>query len=211
MPRRKTAAGENLSAAQGKDAAGLRQEKGIGMTYAEKTPRIDPDTFIAENAVIIGDVTIARGASVWYNVVIRADRGPVSIGEESNIQDGAVVHMDRELPVEIGRRVTVGHGAIVHGAKVGDGCLIGMGAILMNRCEIGENSIIGAGSLVTQGKIIPPRSLVMGSPARVVRELTDEEAARTQRNADAYLEEMEEYQSGRPVFYRPAQRTEETP
>ncbi|MBQ4307115.1 MAG: gamma carbonic anhydrase family protein [Lachnospiraceae bacterium] len=174
------------------------------MIYARKTPVIDPDTFIAENAVIIGDVTIARGSSVWYNVVIRADRGPVTIGEESNIQDGSVIHMDRDLPVIIGNRVTVGHGAIVHGAKVGDGCLIGMGAVLMNRCEIGENSIVGAGSLVTQGKVIPPRSLVMGSPARVVRELTDEEVARTQRNADAYIEETAEYQSGCPVFYRAA-------
>jgi carbonic anhydrase/acetyltransferase-like protein (isoleucine patch superfamily) len=174
------------------------------MIYARKTPVIDPDTFIAENAVIIGDVTIARGSSVWYNVVIRADRGPVTIGEESNIQDGSVIHMDRDLPVIIGNRVTGGHGAIVHGAKVGDGCLIGMGAVLMNRCEIGENSIVGAGSLVTQGKVIPPRSLVMGSPARVVRELTDEEVARTQRNADAYIEETREYQSGYPVFYRAA-------
>ena len=174
------------------------------MIYARKTPVIDPDTFIAENAVIIGDVTIARGSSVWYNVVIRADRGPVTIGEESNIQDGSVIHMDRDLPVIIGNRVSVGHGAIVHGAKVGDGCLIGMGAVLMNRCEIGENSIVGAGSLVTQGKVIPPRSLVMGSPARVVRELTDEEVARTQRNADAYIEETREYQSGHPVFYRAA-------
>lgn len=147
------------------------------------------DSYIAESAVVIGDVTIGKDVSIWHNVTIRADRDSVTIGDGSNIQDNAVIHMDYGRPVVIGKNVTVGHSAIVHGAVVGDRTTVGMGAILMNGSRIGEDCIIGAGALVTQNVEIPPRSLVVGSPGKVIREVKPEEMERMRQNNQSYIEE----------------------
>ena len=143
--------------------------------------------FIAENATVTGDVSIAPDVSIWYGAVIRADRNSITIGRGSNIQDNAVVHNTLTSPVVIGEDVSIGHGAIVHGATIGSRVLVGMGAIVMNNAVIGEDSIIAAGAVVTEGKEIPPRSLVMGVPGKVVREVSDEQAAGIVENARVYV------------------------
>lgn len=140
-----------------------------------RQPVIHPSAFIAPNAVVLGDVTIGENASVWYGSVLRGDINRITVGEGSNIQDGSVLHLTAEAGCHIGRYVTVGHMAMLHACTVGDECLIGMGSIVLDGAEIGERCIIGAGALVTQGKKIPPGSMVLGSPAKVVRPLTDEE------------------------------------
>jgi carbonic anhydrase/acetyltransferase-like protein (isoleucine patch superfamily) len=149
--------------------------------------RIDETAFIAPNATVVGNVTIAAHASVWFNAVIRAELDHVTLGERSNVQDGAVIHVDEGHPVVIGRNVTVGHRAVVHGATVGDNCIVGIGAILLNGAVIGENSIVGAGALVPEGKSYPPNSLLIGVPARVARTLSDEQIARIAEGADHYV------------------------
>lgn len=159
------------------------------MSTGNTQPTIDPEAFIAEGAVVRGDVRIEHNASIWYNAVLRGDVDSIAVGEGSNIQDGCVVHVDRGCPVRIGRNVTVGHGAIVHGCTIGDGTLIGMGAIILNGAVIGEGCIVGAGALVTQGKHIPAGTLVVGSPARTVRAVTPEEREHNLANAQLYVEE----------------------
>ena len=144
--------------------------------------------FVAHSAEVAGEVTLAEGCSVWFSATVRGDVAPISIGKNSNVQDGAVLHCDIGLPCEIGEGVTIGHGAIVHSAHIGDNTLIGMGAILLNNAKIGPDSIVGAGALVTSGKEFPARSLILGSPAKVVRELTDEEIAQNRENACHYAE-----------------------
>ena len=148
----------------------------------------DLTAFVAWNAEVAGDVSVGAGASIWFSASVRGDIAPISIGADSNVQDGAVLHVDTGIPCRIGKRVTVGHGAILHSCVVGDGALIGMGAIVLNGAEIGEGSIVGAGALVTQGKKFPPRSLIIGSPAVAKRELTEEEAAANLDNAEHYVE-----------------------
>ena len=148
--------------------------------------------YIAEGAKIIGDVEIGEGCSVWYNAVIRGGENKVIIGENSNVQDNAVLHVGNGYDIKIGENVTIGHGAIVHGCTIGNNVLIGMGAIILDGTVIEDNCIIGAGALVTQNKIIPEGSLCLGNPAKVVRELTDEEKAAILENADAYVEEANE-------------------
>lgn len=159
------------------------------MSTGNTQPTIDPEAFIAEGAVVRGDVRIERNASIWYNAVLRGDVDSIAVGEGSNIQDGCVVHVDRGCPVRIGRNVTVGHGAIVHGCTIGDGTLIGMGAIILNGAVIDEGCIVGAGALVAQGKHIPAGTLVVGSPARTVRAVTPEEREHNLANAQLYIEE----------------------
>lgn len=154
----------------------------------EQKPHISASAFVAWNAEVAGDATIGDDASIWFGSIVRADMAPVRIGARSNIQDGAVVHVNTDMPCLIGAGVTVGHRAVLHGCTVGDDCLIGMGAVILNEAEIGPGSIVAACSLVTQGKSFPARSLIMGSPARVVRELSDEEVAHTVENARAYVE-----------------------
>lgn len=154
--------------------------------YMGKAPRFAPTARAAESAIAAGDVELAEGAALWHGAVLRGDHDAIRVGERSNIQDNAVVHMDTGHPVRIGADVTVGHGAIVHGCTIGDACIIGMGAVLMNGCVIGEGSLVAAGALVTQGKVIPPRSLVVGSPAKVLRALTDEEYAGNLASAEEY-------------------------
>jgi carbonic anhydrase/acetyltransferase-like protein (isoleucine patch superfamily) len=144
--------------------------------------------YAADGSRIVGDVTLGSGCSVWYNAVIRGDENKVTVGENTNIQDNAVIHAGPVAPVNIGSGVTVGHGAIVHGCTVGDNSLIGMGSIVMNNAVIGQNCIIGAGSLVTEGMNIPDGSVAFGSPARVHHATTADEAEGNRRNAAMYSE-----------------------
>ena len=149
--------------------------------------------YIAEGAKIVGDVTIGEDSSVWYNAVIRGDSNSITIGENTNVQDNAVLHTSHSHALKIGDNVTIGHGAIVHGCTVGNNVLIGMGAIVLDGAVVEDNCIIGAGALVTQNKVMPEGSLVLGNPAKVVRELTQEEIKSIQINADEYSEEAKQY------------------
>ena len=149
-------------------------------------PVIGENTFLAETAVILGDVTIGRDCSIWYNAVLRGDECTIRVGRGSNIQDAAILHGDPAFPVTVGRDVTVGHAAILHGCTVEDGCLIGMGAILLNGCVIGAGSLVAAGTLVTQNTVIPSGSLVMGAPAKAIRPLRPDEAAKLTESAQTY-------------------------
>lgn len=151
------------------------------------SPRVHPDAFVASTARVFGDVEIGRGAVVMFGVVIRAELDRVRVGEETNLQDNAIVHCDLGVPTSIGRRVTVGHGAVVHGATVGDRCLIGIGAIVLNRATVGEGAWVAAGSVLPEGKTIPPWTLAVGAPARPLRELTAEEIARQDNGVNDYL------------------------
>ncbi len=149
--------------------------------------KVSDSAFIAKGAVLVGNVNLGENVSVWYNSVIRADSTSVTVGDNSNIQDGAIIHVNENYPAVIGKNVSVGHGAIIHSATIEDNVLVGMGCILMDNCHIGANTVIGAGSLVTAGKVIPPNSMVMGSPAKVKRQLTDEEVqAMILDNVDIY-------------------------
>lgn len=140
---------------------------------ANRKPKVDPSAFIAETAVVIGDVEIGADSSVWFGAVIRSDSDTIRIGKRSNIQDGAIIHEDAGYPVVIGDNVTVGHGALVHGCTIGNDSLIGMGAILLSGCKIGSNCIIGAGALVTGNMDIPDNSLVTGAPAKNIKPLSE--------------------------------------
>lgn len=143
--------------------------------HLSRNPEIAPDAFIAATADIMGDVTIGHGSSIWFQCVLRGDINAIRIGDASNIQDGAVVHVSSSHPAIVGDRVTCGHRVILHACRIHDEVLIGMGAIIMDGAEVASGCIIGAGALVTKGTSIPPGVLVMGSPARVVRQLTGEE------------------------------------
>lgn len=156
-------------------------------------PRVAASAWVAENAQVMGDVVIGEGASVWFGTTVRGDTDTITIGAGSNIQDGSVLHTDEGVPMHIGRGVTVGHLVMLHGCTVGDNCLIGIGSVILNRAEIGANSIVGANSLVPEGKSYPERSLILGSPAKVVRPLTDEEVARLQHSAAHYVKNAQRY------------------
>lgn len=161
--------------------------------FFEKSPQIDPSAYIAKEATVVGDVHIGAKASIWPNAVLRADINTIEIGEGSNIQDGSIIHLSNDCPTKVGRYVTVGHMAILHGCTVQDGCLIGMRATIMDNAEIGEGSIVAAGSLVLSGTIIPPGSMVMGSPAKVVRTLSGDEQEEIQGWAQKYIEVAKAY------------------
>lgn len=158
--------------------------KAVNGTY----PNIAETVFLAEGSRLLGDISIGENSSIWYNAVIRADENSVTIGNNSNVQDNAVIHQSDHSKVIIGDNVTIGHSAIVHGAKIEDNVIIGMGATILDNAIIGKNSIIGANSLVTKGKEIPEGSLVMGSPAKVIRQLNDEEVSSITENAQIYVE-----------------------
>lgn len=156
-----------------------------------KNPDIHPSAFVAPGAVVRGEVHLAENSSVFYNAVLRGDRAPISIGEGTNIQDNCVVHVEYDLPVTVGKNVTVGHGAILHGCTIGDETLIGMGAIVLNGAQIGKSCLIGAGALVTQNAVIPDGCMAVGSPARVKRPLTPEEMDGLRRSAADYRQEAQ--------------------
>ncbi|ACB83707.1 gamma carbonic anhydrase family protein [Natranaerobius thermophilus] len=161
--------------------------------FKGKYPDISEDVFVADGTQIIGDVTIAEGASVWFNSVIRADLDIVEIGRKTNIQDGSICHVDTNEPLKVGDYVTVGHGAILHGCTIANNTLIGMGATVLNGATVGENCIIGAGTLIPEGKEIPPNSLVVGVPGKVVRELSQEEANNLKNHAEEYHKKAMKY------------------
>ena len=146
------------------------------------------EAWVATTAVVTDDVTLGRDCSLWYGVVIRGDCAPITIGELTNVQDNTVVHADTGVPNEIGAEVTIGHGAVVHGRRVGDGCLIGIKAVILGGAEIGDGCIIAAGAVVKENARIPRRSLVAGVPAKVLRAVTDAEAAQLREHARHYLE-----------------------
>lgn len=159
-------------------------------------PDIHPDAFVAETAVLIGRVRLAAGASVWWGAVLRGDNEWITLGEGSNIQDNSVCHTDPGAPLQIGRDVTVGHCAILHGCTIGDGALIGMGAAVLNHAVIGTGALVGAAALVPEGKEIPAASLALGAPAKVVRTLSDEDRANLFGGAARYVANAARYRSG---------------
>lgn len=157
------------------------------------SPKVDQSAFVHELAYVAGDVTIGKRVSVWPFASIRGDSDVVTIGDDSNVQDGCVIHVDDGVPCHIGKRVGIGHRAIVHGAEVSDDVLIAMGAILLNGVKVGSGSIIGAGAVVREGFAVPPNSLVLGVPGRIARETTDDERARIAHTVASYLELQQRY------------------
>jgi carbonic anhydrase/acetyltransferase-like protein (isoleucine patch superfamily) len=151
-----------------------------------RAPELHAESWVAPNATVLGQVTLAAQASVWYGAVLRAETEPIGIGQGSNLQDNVTVHVDPGFPATIGAGVTVGHNAVLHGCTIEDGCLIGMGAVVLNGALIGAGSLVAAGAVVAPGAVIPPRSLVAGVPAKVRRELNDDEVAANRFNAQAY-------------------------
>lgn len=149
---------------------------------------IHPSVWIAPGAVVVGDVTLEADVSVWFQAVLRGDTESLTIGEGTNIQEGCILHADPGYPLVIGRGVTVGHGAVVHGARVGDGSLIGIRSVLLNGVVIGENSIVAAGTICPPGKVYPPGSLILGTPGRVIRALSDVEMESNQNSASEYVQ-----------------------
>ena len=163
-------------------------------------PLIGEGAWVAPSADLIGDVRLGRSASVWFGAVIRADNTPIVIGAQSNVQDGAIGHSDPGAPLTIGARVTVGHQAILHGCTIGDGALIGMGARVLNWAVIGAGCLVGAGALVTEGKIFEPGMLIVGSPARAVRALSEDEQGALLVSAAHYAEKSARYAAGLRLF-----------
>ena len=153
----------------------------------EHAPEIDASAFVAENATLIGKVTLQANSSVWYGATIRGDNERITIGENSNVQEGTVMHTDMGYPLTVGKNVTIGHQAMLHGCTIGDGSLIGIQAVVLNGARIGKGCLVGAGALVTEGKEFPDNSLIVGAPAKVVRQLTAEDVARLVGSADSYV------------------------
>jgi carbonic anhydrase/acetyltransferase-like protein (isoleucine patch superfamily) len=153
----------------------------------EHAPKIDASAFVADSANLIGKVTVEANASVWFGVTIRGDNERITIGENSNVQEGTVMHTDMGFPLTLGQNVTVGHQAMLHGCTVGDGSLIGIQAVVLNGARIGKGCLVGAGALVTEGKEFPDNSLILGAPAKVVRTLTQEDLQRLAGNAASYV------------------------
>lgn len=153
----------------------------------DDAPEIDASAYVADSATLIGKVTVEANASVWFGVTIRGDNERITIGENSNVQEGTVMHTDMGFPMVIGKNVSIGHQAMLHGCTVGDGSLIGIQAVLLNGARIGKGCLVGAGALVTEGKAFPDHSLILGSPAKVVRTLTEDDLLRLQGNADGYV------------------------
>jgi len=160
-------------------------------------PTIHPTSFVAPTAVVIGSVTLGADSSVWYQAVLRADLAPIDVGAETNIQDGTIVHVDTGIPCTVGRRVGVGHRVILHGCVVEDECLIGMGAVVLNRVRIGTGSVVAAGAVIPEGMVIPPRSLVMGVPGRIVRQVDAELSQRIAATWARYVELARDHREGR--------------
>ena len=162
-------------------------------TLGDLSPQLGPGAWAAPSADLIGDVRLGARASVWFGAVLRGDNTPLILGDETNFQDGAIGHSDADFPLTIGRRVTVGHQAILHGCTVADDCLIGMGARILNGAVIESECIVGAGALVTEGKRFEPGSLIVGAPARAVRQVTDQERELLRASAAHYAEKAQRY------------------
>ena len=156
------------------------------LKYGDKKPQIHESCFVADSAELIGDVILDENTSIWYGCILRGDENKITIGKNTNIQDGTVIHISKDYSTEIGDYVTVGHKAIIHSCTIGDNVLVGMGAIILDGVKIEENVLIGAGSIVTPGKVIPSGSLVLGSPAKVIRQLSEEEIEQLKQSALEY-------------------------
>ena len=161
--------------------------------FDEVKPKINENTYISESVDIVGKVEIEENVNIWFGTRLRADMNKIVVGANTNIQENSVLHVDTNSPCIIGKNVTIGHGAIIHGCSISDNVLVGMGAIILNNAKIGKNTIIGAGSLVTQGKSFPEGVLILGNPAKVVRELTDDEIKNIQKSADNYVNLSKRY------------------
>jgi carbonic anhydrase/acetyltransferase-like protein (isoleucine patch superfamily) len=161
--------------------------------YDDHRPDIHPSVYVADAATVIGKVVLAEGSSVWSQAVLRGDNEVIAIGAGSNIQEGAVLHSDPGFALTIGVEVTIGHQAMLHGCSVGDGSLIGIQAVVLNGAVIGKNCLVGAGALVTEGKVFPDNSLILGSPAKVVRALSEADVARFRENARDYIERAQKH------------------
>jgi carbonic anhydrase/acetyltransferase-like protein (isoleucine patch superfamily) len=159
-------------------------------------PRVADSAWVADNAQVIGNVELAADSSVWFGVTIRGDTETIVVGEGSNIQDGSVLHADVGKPLTVGRHVTVGHQVMLHGCTIGDGSLIGIGAVVLNGARLGKHCLVGAGALVTEGKEFPDGSMILGSPARVVRTLTPEQIEGLQQSAQHYIDNARRYRQG---------------
>ncbi|MBE7324007.1 gamma carbonic anhydrase family protein [Nocardioides sp. Y6] len=169
------------------------------IALGDHAPTVHETAWVAPNATLVGQVHLAEGSSVFYGAVLRADNEPITVGPRSNVQDNCVFHVDRGKPLTLGEGVSVGHGAVIHGATVGNHVLVGMSATIMNEAVIGDEVLIAAGALVTEGMEVPPRTLVAGVPAKVRRELTDEEVARLHRNAEIYEAHRDLHREGHVV------------
>ena len=169
------------------------------LSAAGRTPQVHPTAFVAAGARVVGGVTLSAGASVWYNAVLRADGDTITIGVGSNLQDNVSVHVDNGRPVVIGENVSVGHNAVVHGCTIGNGSLIGMGAVVLNGAVIGEGCLVAGGAVVLEGTVVPPGSLIAGVPAKVRRELTADERAGIVRNALVYRDHVVEHETAQPA------------
>ena len=163
--------------------------------YQGRLPTLDPACYVAPTATLIGDVTLAAGASVWFGTVLRGDVAPIWVGPRTNVQDGCILHGEADLPTRLGADCTLGHRALVHGATLGDRVLVGMGAIVLSRVQVGAGVIIGAGAVVPEGMVVPPGVLVLGVPGRVIRPLTDADQARILTSAARYLAQQAAYKA----------------
>lgn len=162
----------------------------------EHAPEIDPSAYIAESANIIGKARIEANASIWFNVTIRGDNETITISENSNVQEGCVLHTDPGFPLTVEKNVTVGHQAMLHGCTIGEGSLVGIQAVILNGTKIGKNCLVGAGALVTEGKEFPDNSLIIGSPAKAVRTLTEDDIARMRRGTETYVKRGQFFKQG---------------
>ena len=162
--------------------------------FGHHAPHIPPSAYVAAEATLIGQVILGERASAWSGVVARGDNAPIRIGDESNVQEGAILHADPGFPLQIGPQVTVGHQAMLHGCTIGQGSLIGIQAVVLNGAVIGEHSLVGAGAIVTERKTFPPRSLILGAPARLVRTLSDADVANLLGSAASYVERAAAFQ-----------------
>ena len=158
-----------------------------------KTPQVGDNAWVAPNATVIGDVHLGADASIWWNATVRGDNDPITIGHNSNIQDGSVLHTDEGIPMHIGADVTVGHLVMLHGCTVGDGSLIGIGSVILNRAVIGKGCIVGANTLIPEGKVFPDQVLIVGSPGKVVRELTADDVIHLKHAAAHYVANARRY------------------
>ncbi|MFC6152085.1 gamma carbonic anhydrase family protein [Nocardioides yefusunii] len=166
------------------------------IALGDRSPLVHDTAWVAPNATLVGSVVLSEGASVWYGAVLRADNEPITVGKNSNVQDNCVFHVDPGKPLTLGEGVSVGHGAVIHGATIGDHVLVGMSATVMNGAVIGDEVLVAAGALVTEGMVVPPRTLVAGVPAKVRRELSHDEVAGLHRNGAVYEAHRETHRAG---------------